>query len=523
LDVLAKRISALVPNLKLNEWFLDDGTIIGTIDEALRVLQICLEEGPALGLHAKLKKTELFWPTQSPRLQEFPAIIERMPTAGVTLLGSAIGSPAHVEQDFLERLDEMAATLDMLDELDDKQMALQLMQYCLGAPTLAHAISTAAPHKLHNALPRAEELIAGALERIVSSPLTLQARKQSALPLRHGGLGVPNVCDTAEASFISSCFFTRSLQRQMLQRDDWLPPGVSSALAALNIRAGFAGGEAGQLLPEAFTVEGLAANPPRRKQLLEPCYRRTFTQLLEGSTEQGQARLRAVSMEGASDWMGAVPTPWNKMQPREVSTTLCLRLGLPVYAADRLCPCNKAICDLLGYHALSCAQYGDRVLRHNTLRDVVYEGARKAGLSPAREKQHLLQDSGRKPGDVYLPSFERGAPTALDTVVPSPCTVSACSQAAKQQGFAAAQAEEAKRASSFDVCRQNGIHFLPMAIEAFGGLGQSALSVVRKIGAFIAQRTGRSEAEEIRYFRQRLSLALHRANAAMVQARAPLC
>ena len=62
-----------------------------------------------------------------------------------------------------------------------------------------------------------------------------------------------------------------------------------------------------------------------------------------------------------------------------------------------------------------------------------------------------------------------------------------------------------------------------MAIEAFGGLGQSAFSVVRKIGAFIAQRTGRSEAEEIRYFRQRLSLALHRANAAMEQTRAQLC
>ena len=54
-----------------------------------------------------------------------------------------------------------------------------------------------------------------------------------------------------------------------------------------------------------------------------------------------------------------------------------------------------------------------------------------------------------------------------------------------------------------------------LVIEGFGGLGETAMHVVRKVGALIAQRTGHRKADE-----PLATVALHHANAAMVQARA---
>ena len=39
-----------MPNIKLNAWYLDDGTIIGKVEELQQVVDILVEEGPARGL-----------------------------------------------------------------------------------------------------------------------------------------------------------------------------------------------------------------------------------------------------------------------------------------------------------------------------------------------------------------------------------------------------------------------------------------------------------------------------------------
>ena len=253
---------------------------------------------------------------------------------------------------------------------------------------------------------------------------------------------------------------------------------------------------------------------------MEPCDQRAFDFLLAQGSDIDRARLRAVSLDGSGDWMGAVPFPWNRMSSRKVGTALCLRLGLPVFTSEHICPCGKDLCDQYGRHALICPIYGDRVQRHNTLRDVVIERSERAGLSPFREKSNLLPESHAKPGDVFLPSYVQGEPTAIDLVVSSPCTASAYRHAAQQQGYTVQRAEEAKDTKSYAVCAAQHIHFLGMAFETFGGLGKNAMSIVQRIGAMVAGKTGRSRAEEIQYFRQRLSLKLQRANAAMVHCRA---
>ena len=91
--------------------------------------------------------------------------------------------------------------------------------------------------------------------------------------------------------------------------------------------------------------------------------------------------------------------------------------------------------DAFGDHALVCCCKGDRTLRHNKIRDLMYTDARDANLGAEKEKQGLLpgrplEDGlsiktdvrGRRPADVFLPQgsrYSRGKPEALDFAVTS--------------------------------------------------------------------------------------------------------
>ena len=53
--------------------------------------------------------------------------------------------------------------------------------------------------------------------------------------------------------------------------------------------------------------------------------------------------------------------------------------------------------------------------RHHALRDCLYEAARAAYLSPWKEV--AVDHSGKRPTDVFLPSWSRGRPLAIDVTV----------------------------------------------------------------------------------------------------------
>ena len=69
--------------------------------------------------------------------------------------------------------------------------------------------------------------------------------------------------------------------------------------------------------------------------------------------------------------------------------------------------------DIYGDHAVCCRKTGDLITRHNRVRDLVAEFAKKGLLSPDLEKQGLLG-----------PTDKRWAPNrglAIDIAVPGGC------------------------------------------------------------------------------------------------------
>src|SRR4051794_34833083 len=61
LHPFASRIRDEFPQLNLGVWYLDDGTIIGDVEDVFKVFQFIESEGPARGL--VLKKNEIWWPS----------------------------------------------------------------------------------------------------------------------------------------------------------------------------------------------------------------------------------------------------------------------------------------------------------------------------------------------------------------------------------------------------------------------------------------------------------------------------
>ena len=72
-----------------------------------------------------------------------------------------------------------------------------------------------------------------------------------------------------------------------------------------------------------------------------------------------------------------------------------------------------------------------------------------------------------------------------------------------------------------DACRQQGLVFLPIALETLGGMHHQATSQLKRLGAALARHTGSDEREVVSQLVQRISLHLMRGNSAMITGRRP--
>ena len=125
---------------------------------------------------------------------------------------------------------------------------------------------------------------------------------------------------------------------------------------------------------------------------------------------------------------------------------------------------------------MNCAWQGERIARHNSLRDALHSTAVKAALGPTKEGQYLLPGEGGKPADIFIPRHAGGKDAALDVTVVNPLQAALVTQAAETPGHA-----------------------------------HSAL----------ARHTGEEEMTTTRHLFQQLSIALVKGNAALMNNRNP--
>ena len=155
--------------------------------------------------------------------------------------------------------------------------------------------------------------------------------------------------------------------------------------------------------------------------------------------------------------------------PQNFRIALQYRLGLPVYNSPHPCPACGKDSDVYGDHTITCATENERIFRHDTLRDAIFEEARHAGLSPVKEARDLITGNQSRPGDIFLPSWHRRQ-TAFDVAVTSPLSQSALPRASRETGAAIESMKASKMNKHFRACQVNGVNFIPLVVETLGGI-----------------------------------------------------
>ena len=250
------------------------------------------------------------------------------------------------------------------------------------------------------------------------------------------------------------------------------------------------------------------------------------SRLLQGTVEERElARLQCVGREGAGDWLGAYPSKALGLHLRrsEFVAAAKYRLGLQVFEQEAECPMTRCRgwSDVMGDHAISCGLGGERIARHNHVRDALFQTAVQAGLGPRREPDGLLPGSDDRPADVLIPFWTGGQDTALDVTVVNPLQDALVARAS-QDGSSAVESAHRGKARKYEVrCAREGITFIPMAVDTLGGWHPVALETITRLGRHLARNIGKEDSECVRHLRQRLAILLVRDNVALLCARTP--
>ncbi|MCL4419673.1 hypothetical protein M1146_06285, partial [Patescibacteria group bacterium] len=125
-----------------------------------------------------------------------------------------------------------------------------------------------------------------------------------------------------------------------------------------------------------------------------------------------KARIIASCRPHAADFLFAPPIAslGLKLTSSEWNAAVAYKLGLQVFELPIMCGAKGCLrkMDLLGHHAMRCGTEGDRIKRHNQLRNFFYKQCQLAQMQPVLEPPNLFRNCGLRPADWGIPDYRPG-------------------------------------------------------------------------------------------------------------------
>jgi hypothetical protein len=474
-------------------------------------LKLIQSSSNVLGLHLNLKKCELWWPSGDGKFGSFPEEIIRVQTPGVALLGGALGTEEFMNSVLKKRMLQAKKIMDLLPNLDDAQKELLLLRSCLGYVRMAFALRTLKPSSNLAAVTEFDTILHKALEKILCGSVPEQAFNQAGLGLKVGGLGLSHAKTHHPAAYIGSALQCHRLVQKILKVDDLVEiHGMDEAFAELN-----------KLLDEPVSREDFEGCTKITKMIQtlvdESSLKKQFEHFQSNTREL--ARMNAISDTLASRWLMVRPDQRLGLHLSSDCFRISVKrlLGISLFSGNDKCSsCHKEPMDSFGDHAVICAQHGDRIRRHNKLRDVVHYAAQAGGLCSRLELSGLFAEDKSKPADVFIEDWSRGRGACLDITVVSPLQKSLIKMAAEKPGVGAALGESRKDSKFAEKCERMNLDFLPLAFESFGRWGEQGEEVLRQIARCISNRSSISFSKSFFQLSGQVAIALQRGNAILL-------
>ena len=422
------------------------------------------------------------------------------------LLGAPIGDRAFCEAWMAAKMEEFRPLLRELGELQDRQVALALLQHCGGFCRLVFYMRSLGHVGARDYLASFDAEVERTLCNILGAQLPENARVQCGLAIRRGGLGVRWASDHCEAAALAAASGTFDLCRELDPEFVWDADGWRESATAFNRRV-----DAEDRVDPGVRLAPKLCAQRRLSQAVEV---KQHAGLLERGDETARARLLSLLLPCAGASLTAVPSWQLRIREEEFLALLRVRLGLAVFAGGAECKQCHGPLDQWGEHVQTCERTSDRITRHNAVVVELLAVCRDLNLGPQLEPLGLLADCNAKPADVFLPGgVGGGRGMCLDVTIHSPFGAANLAGAAQQTGFAAKKAEAAKREKAEAACAaapRGALSFVPVAMESLGGLGESAWGLVRQLARYGGRVCGVSPTALQHQIGQRLSVAFLR-------------
>lgn len=493
-------INGLITKLKsdLNSWYLDDGCIVGRLQDVQDDFKTILESQDNFGLAVNSSKCEIFDPfSERKNMSDVFQTARILSTDNATLLGS----PLFIDSAkclFLEKLQEMKIFICRLADLDS-HYGFYLLKNCFSIPKFLYMLRCFPFYDCPQLLLQFDELQRESIENILNCSLPPNSYQQSFLPLSLGGLGLRRASDIALPAFIASRCSVSKMMSDML-RHDMVNSDLEDALQKWENKC-------------PGVPQPTESSRFQQKSWDKPLYKRQHDELLSRiSSDREKGRLLASASPGASAWLTPPPLPMLglKLNNEQLRIAIALRLGAPICAPHR-CKCGSAV-DSLGVHGLSCKFNAGRLARHTEANDIIRRALVSAGLPAVLEPHGLCRDDGKRPDGMTLTPWSNGRPLVWDFTCVDTLASSNLPFSRQEGGKLASFAEEKKRRKYSTLSRE--VTFIPVAVETLGAWGQEADLLIRAIGRRITEASGEPRATN--FLRQRLSLAVQRGNAASI-------
>ena len=168
--------------------------------------------------------------------------------------------------------------------------------------------------------------------------------------------------------------------------------------------------------------------------------------------------------------------------------------------------------DELGTHGLSCSKSQGRHPRHTAINELIQRSLATAGVPAQLDPSGICQSDGKRLDGATVAPWRCGKALVRDATCPDTFAASHVMLATSKAGAIANQAEERKRAKYAELLVS--YHFVPVAIETSGVIGQGALSFIREVGSRLQAKNG--EPQSHHDLKQRIAVAIQRGNAAAV-------
>ena len=308
-----------------------------------------------------------------------------------------------------------------------------------------------------------------------------------ALPVRYGGLGIPNPCKEAEHEFENSTKLTYKLTNAIMNQDTYVPENKEDR----------------SLISKANAMR----QNEKQKSLM-----------LQLPTDQ-QKLLKLNQQKGASAWLTSLPIDEHgfHLSKRQFWDSIRIRYGWPITNMPSTCACGKPFTVT---HALSCHLGGFTSIRHNELRDLTGELLQQTchdvriepPLEPLTGEKFELKSTNTA-DEARLDVSARGLfvpyqKVFADIRVINPRAMRYEHQTPEQ--ILETNEQEKKRHYCRRVLEVENATFSPLIFTTNGGMGRECIVFYNRIAQELSIKWNTQPSQTIAWLRTRISFALCR-------------